>query len=518
MLSKEEMRRYNKEYYKKHYKSNCSVREAKNRKLFGTFLLMLAGLSKRDGGRYVKAKNSNIEYDEFEWSDLLIVNQQSLAGCFEVSTSTIKKLFTKAKEQLYIKQCEGYLCKNSKRASSTYLVHIDRIMTEFSDLRLDINKLANEFYNYLHDANETSKDSIKFNNKIMEEPLWQDVSAKIAKANESILQDEFKVKFLQLNKDGDYVGGRYFTSLCITKNPERNDNSTRIELIQKYFNTDKNIIEIDVNSMMLRTSRNLINDYMLPIDVDIYYELYKLMTKNVMNYDKFKGEARELIKKNVMAIYMDPRSVYCKTHVDVEKLPELNVMQFVNTKNTVKDVFDMEYEDFLNRLKEALYKFLSVYDFDMDKRVFFGKMFFKYEAIVYYYMHEEFKRLNIKVANVYDGFYFEEGTCDEKLFYKVYEYAIHKTKILLKKYNHDLIKLYGKEFTCKYTKYISYKVPVVEKKKYNVKISKKVVACYVIRDFLYIPEPKKNKPTIKLNLNIKPKPKIKLKLNIKRGG
>ena len=72
---------------------------------------------------------------------------------------------------------------------------------------------------------------------------------------------------------------------------------------------------------------------------------------------------------------------------------------------------------------------------------------------MYYYMHEEFKALGIKTTNVYDGWYFIEGTCDKELLYKVYHKAIYLTKALLKEYNHDLVKLYGKPFTLQYKIY-----------------------------------------------------------------
>jgi hypothetical protein len=283
----------------------------------------------------------------------------------------------------------------------------------------------------------------------MKQKVWQDLKTKIDKANED-LPDYFKIQFLNADEHGNVHDSRYYSKICSTYNPEKHADSDRIEKIQELFGTKEKIIEIDVNSMMYRTSYNLIHNEYLSKDADVYYELYKLMIVNPMSLSIFKKDARQLIKKELMSIYMDPRSVYCKCNA---KNVGLNELQIENRKSLVLTLFGMEYEEFLNRLKEALYQFLSVYDFEGDKRVFFGRMFFKYEALVYYYMNEAFKALDIKSVNVYDGFYFIEGTCSENLFYEVYTTAIDKAKAFLAKYNHDLVRLYGKTFTLKYKIY-----------------------------------------------------------------
>ena len=163
---------------------------------------------------------------------------------------------------------------------------------------------------------------------------------------------------------------------------------------------------------------------------------------------------------------MDPRSVYCK--INTKCYTELNSIKEDFEKNEIEDLFKISYEEFLLRLKEALYKFLSVYDFNGDLRIFFGQMFFKYEAIVYYYMNKLFSDMNIKSANVYDGFYFVKGTCTKELFYEVYHKAIDLTKELLKKHNHSLVDIYGKTFNLKALKPYSN-----TKKQKNVEIIEK---------------------------------------------
>lgn len=443
----------NKEYFakyrKEHYVSNTTTRDTKNHEVLGKLLINLVGCSKRDAGTIVSAKETGYTYDSFSESDMLVVNQQALANNLGVSKMTVSRLLNKANELGYVRFCDTYTLKGAKHASDVYFICVDKIMEDFADLNLNEDSLASDYYNNLHNREEGLSAKMKINNSCMKLSIWQDLKSMIDKANED-LPEEFRVKFLNKHEDGNYYDSRYFSCLCNTRNPEVHKDSDRYAKINELFGTSAKLVEIDVNSMMYRTSYNLIHDKYLPKDADVYYELYKYMTTDPMSLSVFKKEARQYIKKELMSIYMDPRSVYCKC---AKKSTNLNAKQDEYHRNMILTLFGMEYEEFLTRLKEALYQFLSVYDFDGDVRVFFGRMFFKYEAIVYYFMNEEFKSRGIKSANVYDGFYFIEGTCDDDLFYEVYTKAIDLTKKFLADHNHDLVKIYGKTFTLKYRIY-----------------------------------------------------------------
>lgn len=438
---------YYENYHKEHYVSNTTTRDTKNHEQLGKLLLTLVGLSKDDAGTIVSAKETKYTYDEFSESDLLVINQQALANTLTYSRTTIGRLLTKAEELGYVRFCDKYTLKDAKYPSDTYFIGIDKIMEDFADLNLSITNLAYNYHNDLRVKDESISSKLAINNNCMKQSVWQDLKSKIDEANKD-LPDKFKVKFLNRHEDGNYYDSRYFTILCNTTNPERHPDSNRYELVNELFGTNAKIIEIDVNSMMYRTSYNLIHDKYLDRNVDVYYELYKLMVTEPMSLAQFKKDCRNVIKKELMSIYMDPRSAYCKGQS--QNAANLNEQQIEHTKSVVITLFGIDYSEFLERLKEALYKFLSVYDFEGDKRVFTGRMFMKYETAVYYFMHEEFKSRGIKSANVYDGFYFIEGTCDEDTFYEVYEEAINKTKAFLASHNHDLVKLYGKTFKLKY--------------------------------------------------------------------
>ena len=439
-------------YRREHYVSNTTTRDNKNRETLGKILTIVLYFANNAGEDFRLEMFRSKEVSSLReqgWTEPFAIDQNTVAEITDISRATISRSLKKLEEMSYIMYIGQYTFEGSSHPSNMYIVDEWTIATDFGE---ELDK-----YKYLCDAfvTKVTKDkssSIKLNNKCMQKSLWQKVSSMIAEANEG-RHEYAKVKFLVQNEHGDYEGGRYYSQLCSTKNPEKHEDSDRYAKVNYIFGTtDEKIVEIDINSMTYRTQYNLVHDKYLDIDEDVYYLLYTKMTDSPMNISTFKScGARELIKKESMPINMEPRSVYCKTHMSDTK--DLNSVKEDYYKEEIESIFKMSYVEFLNRLKEAQYQLLSVYDFDGDLRVFLGKMFFKYEAIVYYYMHEEFKALGIKTANVYDGWYFIEGTCTKELLYKVYHKAIDLTKALLKEYNHDLVKLYGKPFTLQYKIY-----------------------------------------------------------------
>lgn len=442
---------YYEEYHKEHYVSNTTTRDTKNRETLGKILTIILYFANEAGKEFKLEMFRDKDISKLReqgWTEPFAIDQTTIADIVGISQKTVSKWLSKLEEQNYIINIGKYTFNDSTYPSNMYIVNEWTIAKDYGE-EIDKNKSLCDKLNTT--TQKDTKSSIATNNKCMKQALWQAVSKMIAEANKD-RHELAKVKFLVKLENGDYDGGRYYSPLCSTRNPDH-DPVTRYAALNEIFGTtDAKFVEIDVNSMTFRTQYNLIHDEYLDINEDFYYTLYKKMTGTPMSYNAFKQKARALIKSNCMPINMEPRSVYCKTH----KLSESSNLNKVKEEFLVKEiesVFHMTYAEFLNRLKEAQYQLLSVYDFDSDKRVFLGRMFFKYESIVYYYMHEEFKTLKIKTANVYDGWYFIEGTCDKETFYKVYHKAIDLTKKLLKEYNHDLVKLYGKTFTLRYRIY-----------------------------------------------------------------
>lgn len=452
MLDKYSMQQYCKQYHKEHYVSNTTTRDNKNKETLCKILTIVMYFANEAGKEFELEMFRNKEVSalrEQGWTEPFAIDQTTIASITGMSQMSVSRWLTKLENMHYIMYIGKYTFEGSSHPSNMYIVDEWTIVTDFGEELDKYKYLCDEF---VTKVTKDKSSSIKLNNKCMQKLLWQKVSSMIAEANEG-RHEYAKVKFLVQNENGDYEGGRYYSQLCSTKNPEKHEDSDRYDKVNKIFGTtDEKIVEIDINSMTYRTQYNLVHDKYLDIDEDVYYWLYTKMTDSPMSISAFKScGARELIKKESMPINMEPRSVYCKTHMSDTK--DLNNVKDDYYKEEIESIFKMSYAEFLNRLKEAQYQLLSVYNFEGDLRVFLGKMFFKYEAIIYYYMHEEFKALGIKTANVYDGWYFIEGTCTKELLYKVYHKAIDLTKELLKEYNHDLVKLYGKTYTLKYRIY-----------------------------------------------------------------
>lgn len=388
------------------------------------------------------------------WSDACLFSKEIIGKVVSVNRMTVNRDILKFMDNGFMINIGKYRIDGSKYDSDVYMVNTKLIQTTYyNEYFFNYDDLGNKYFGYITKQN---KSSIALNNECMTKPLFIEASALINDYNNSINNDKFKVHFLELTEDGDYKYGRYYNSICISKNPERNKDSDRLELLKEYFEQDAEFEEFDVNSMMLRTSYNLINDKVLESEVDIYYKLYLSMNVNtpLLNENTFKNsKERAFIKANVMPIYMDPRSVYCK--IDAMYKSRTDMVELNKLKNDythaeiaeLESLFGKTYDKFLNDLKEALYVFLS---YETDKglhRVFFGKMFFKYEAIMYYYMRNEFKAIGIDTINVYDGFYFIKNTCTQELFEEVYNKAIQLTKDLLNKHNHDVLTIYSKSFS-----------------------------------------------------------------------
>lgn len=448
-------------YHKENYVSNKSKITNKVNDRYAKELLTIAYHANMDGGdkfTVSKAEAKTINgYDKeylesliFEgWSDVTIFDNALIGSVVDTTKFTVGRDIAKFIELGYLLSLGKYHLDGYTFDSGAYMVNIPKIQEDFADDWFMMYKdLGNKYYQLIMNTKEKSK--IILNNKCMQEKLWQTVSKLIDDYNEC-LEDDFRVHFLEEN-DGNYEYSRYYTNICRTKNPERhNGNTERYEELVRYFGVDAKFIDFDINAMMYRTTYNMINDIPLSMDADVYYELYKKMVSNPISQKDFKcSKLRTYIKENVMSIYMDPRSVYCKINNQAKKYSnELNVLKDDYVKSDIIELeclFGMSYADFLTTLKEALYLFLSVYDFNGDLRVFFGNMFFKYEACIYYYMRKCFKDLGIDTINVYDGFYFIENTCTKELFYEVYHKAIDLTKKLLEEYNHNIVDIYGKTF------------------------------------------------------------------------
>lgn len=439
-----------KEYLKKYYEATKSP--TKKQIAMNKLIILLYLLAEKDAGKIFKIECLHRSL-ESGWSDILVTHQPYLAKFLNIDRHTISRYLKEIENLNYIKYIDKGRLSNSKYDSNCYIVNLTKIYDDFGSqmFDIDLDKLRSDYYSGLVE----DKSVIEYNNKCMKKYLkfFKDLCENIDILNKQY-PEPYKVKFMIQNKDGNYKYGRYYSELCNTLNPEKHNSSTRLDIVRKIFQVDKDtkIISFDVSGMRLRSEYYMLNDKPFPIDKDVYFEISKFILPQFMTEEEFKSSgARDIVKTESMSIEMKLNSVYYKQQMyKSDNMTNLNKHMNDYTIEKIESLFKISYPEFLDRLKYGIYDFLKVYDFDKDKRVILGRLYFKFEASIYYYISKICYDRNIKTVSTYDEYYFIDGTMIEKLFYDTYHKAIDNLKNDLKKYNIDLVKEYGKEFTPKY--------------------------------------------------------------------
>lgn len=440
--------------------------------------ILLYSLAETDSGKEFVLECVDLENLRNEgWSDILPINEEVIGKYMNLSHMSISRYLKELESLGYVKFIDKGKLKNAKYDSNCYIISYSNIEKDFSSELFDIdpNKVRFEYYSLLI-KNDTN--TIEFNNKCVKRfPLFKNISKEIEDLNKKMFIPEYEVNFLVENEDGDYIGGRYYNPICSSRNPERHEDSDRYDIVRKVFgvNKDTKIVEFDISSAQLRIIYDLTHKESFPKDKDMYFKLVDFISdiseeefrKPINN--KNEVTPRDIVKKEVQSILMNLSSVHYKQQLYNKDIYNLNGKMLNYKVDTIEKLFKMSYPEFLDRLKYSLYDLLSVYDFDENLRVILGKYYMKFEAIIYHYMNLEAYNKGIKQINVYDGFYYIDGTMTKESFHNLYLKAIQLTKELLKNNKVDLVKEFGKSFKQKYYKV---KKPVYYKKQstYNTNL------------------------------------------------
>ena len=219
-------------YRREHYVSNTTTRDKKNRETLGkilTIVLYFANEAGKDFRLEMLRNNEVSSLREQGWTEPFAIDQNTVAEITDISRATICRSLKKLEEMNYVMYIGQYTFEGSTHPSKMYIVDEWTIVTDFGE-ELDKNKSLCDAF--VTKVTKDKSSSIKLNNKCMQKSLWQKVSKMIAEANEG--SNEYaKVKFLVQNEDGDYEGGRYYSQLCSTKNPEKHEDSDRYDKVNK---------------------------------------------------------------------------------------------------------------------------------------------------------------------------------------------------------------------------------------------------------------------------------------------
>lgn len=454
-------------YYKKHraeilakkrakHVSNTEVRDANLEENLSKLVQVLYYTAQHDGGKYLLARDLVAEYgnqlvdlvQKEKWFEPLVTNRKALSKAVAGSEASVSNWLNILEERNLVKYVGKYTISGHKYPSNVYMVNRKGIDEAFKDAMFDYDILGKKYYDLLpkkeKEGDVEKRAAIIRNNECAKEDFWQIVKQEVDYRNGKI-PEKFWTKFLNQDDNGDFRDGRCYNIICRTRNPEKHPESTdRAEALTEFFGTDE-FEEFDVNGNIVRINYYLINNKPFPKDKDVYYELYKLMVDKPMTQSEFRStRAREIIKSEYMPIYMDLRSVYMKQK-NVDKLKDLNKVKQSTLETDLKELFNMTYNEFLNSLKKAICKFLSIEQPDGDVRVLLQAMYFKYEVCISNKMNIICYNKGLKSINVYDGFYFIKGKMNKDLFYDIFHQAIEETIELQEQCGIDVISKYGKK-------------------------------------------------------------------------
>lgn len=374
-------------------------------------------------------------------SDNIIMNQESFAKFLNISSRSVVRHFNTAREL-------GFICITSKKhlyshkkrtawaaniysvdmiklnnyitASSGYNV-LDNIATEIQ-IYFNFMSFVKSVYQQKIVENMTEEERAEY--LLQQEKIAQKAARKLEKLKKknklylSLLEEVnntvIPLKYLEDDKK------RLINVLCSTRNPVHSNDSNRMMLLKKFFDTEKNIVEFDTNASIYRLSYALGNGYCADPDVDIYKLIFDECHFNIDWTDNF----RHNFKSMLMPIYMRESSLKFRS---IAFNKRKSWKWFLNEKVEAEQKFyegleqalNMPIYDILDNIRLSMHKI-----FNLDK--FYKADIFIYESNLHILMLKIFKDLGIKTINVYDGFYFIDGSVDKNLYNQVYEQATMK--------------------------------------------------------------------------------------------
>ena len=278
-------------------------------------------------------------------------------------------------------------------------------------------------------------------------------------------------------EDGKISCGRYYTSLCGTKNPYNYNDRP----LDRYYELDKlygldnlNTIEeyedrydeYDISAMSIRTTKNFVNLIQgLPfvdIDIDIYEEIFKEFNLHIEDFHN--SEQRKVLKVELQSIFQNLKCIKYKATLYKEYQEKLKYIDNITTKtfdiiqraDKVKRLFKCEYNIFLYKVKKALYEYLKYKDVKEEivsnsqtkvtlNSLLLSRDYYIIEGCILGEMHHYFKNKGIEVHFVYDSIYLLKGQITEQDFYNAYNQAV---KIVFEKLSKEqILKRYIKQLS-----------------------------------------------------------------------
>lgn len=289
--------------------------------------------------------------------------------------------------------------------------YINTYMYWFPDFGDRCNIVSGYYDTLEHQATSKNLEKAEKANAYLASCSWTEEMQK--KINET-RPEKLKSKYLA---DGKLRENNF---LCQTLNPEKEhvakidvaDLSYRYTILTNFFGTD-NFVERDTNGSIYRLTYNLNHKNPLAHSVDVYYEFWKEAGFKA----EFTKQNRDNLKLLCMPIFMSNGAKNGYNALMVYKndlsLDKKDYAKKCALLNVCRDT-GLEARQVLDALTAAMYKVLGT-DHFLEEEIFIHESNLHLMILGYCADHD------IRAINVYDGFYFIDGTMTKEEFYDLYD-------------------------------------------------------------------------------------------------
>lgn len=370
----------------------------------------------------------------------IIMNQQSFAEFLGISSRSITRHFNLAKDLGLIEVTGKHYIYNGKQKSkwltNVYDVDLQKLNKYIVDktghnILDNIEKEIPLYYNYMKFIKRTKEQKMLDSMTPAQRIEYEEKETKKEQKKENQItklknQNRYYLDLLaEVNNDiipNFYLNDnkkRLVNILCSTKNPENSDDTNRMKLLTKFFESE-DIVEFDTNASIYRLSYALGNNQVADPNID----MYKLIFDKCGFKLPWTKEIRDHFKNMLMPIYMKESSIKYRSLV-YEKRKDRE--WFTDKREGEAYAF---YAYLERKLKKPIYDIFNIVK-DAMHEIFGLKKFYRadifiYESNLHILMLKKFKDMGIKTINVYDGFYFINGTMTQDLYNEVYENATNE--------------------------------------------------------------------------------------------
>lgn len=364
------------------------------------------------------------------------VTKTCIAKYFKQSRDLIEDCFNQAIKEGYIVKLENTRSVRGKQQPHSYCVY-EPVKTDVYGTKLREYTLKNTNYDLSGSADSIKGRFSRYGSYLKAIASSDTVDEEDAEKLQRLqIENKFFTDLLDVLNFGipTFYRTKYLCEgrkrgvnpLCHTPNPDKDHKrelpegalEVRHTLLTDFFGGIENHAEFDTNGSIYRETYSLTHGYPLSHDVDVYHEFWttagfqKEFTKEIRDHLKnlcmpiYMSNGRKN-KYNARLVYQNPEIVHSEDRLKCEALNFI-AEHLGLEKNYPNGLYIIE------TLMRGMKEFLGT-------ETFFEEDIFIYETDLHILIWEECNNRGIKTINVYDGFYFVEGTMTQELYDEIYD-------------------------------------------------------------------------------------------------